>query len=304
MPPVTTKRPLEIFLASPRGFCTGVERAIKIVEEELKAGAPPYVLHEIVHNEYIVNGLKSRGVVFVKDIAEVPDGATLVFSAHGVSKKIEQDAKSKVLRTIDATCPLVKKVHVEAQRYFEEGRQVLIIGHKGHSEVEGTAGRIPNSIIVSSKTEATDLKLVDEENVAFVTQTTLDIDETAKIVFVLRKIFPKIIGPDLNDICYATKSRQEAVKDLVKKVEILFVIGSKNSSNSNRLREIGSLSGLPSYLINGAKDLDLSLIGSSKKLGLTAGASAPEVLVQEVIGFLSKHFDVITPSSVGADGGN
>ena len=287
------KQSLEIFLASSRGFCFGVERAINVVEDALKKfGTPLYVFHDIVHNVFVVDEFKKKGVIFVNNLDEVPNEATLIFSAHGVSQEVEDTAHQKKLNLIDATCPLVKKVHNSAQKYSDEGRQVIIIGHKGHVEVEGTAGRASDTILIDSINEIPNLRVKDENRLAFVTQTTLNVDDTAKVIDALKKRFPNIVGPELSDICHATKTRQSAVKDMLPKIEALIVIGSKHSSNSTRLKELGTDAGIPSFLINGPQDLDLSLLKKFKKIGITAGASAPEVLVKEVEAFLAQNFDI------------
>ena len=282
---------LEIFLAKSRGFCGGVARAIKMVENALdKFGAPVYVLHEIVHNTRVLSDLKKKGVIFVEKLDQIPDKSIVILSAHGVSPAIEDYAKSKQLQVIDATCSLVKRVHSKAHKYESEGRQVIIIGNKNHPEVVGTAGRLKRPIIISSNEEAESVTVPDPSNVAVVTQTTLNSDDTAQIITVLKRKFPKIAGTDENgDICNATKARQEAVKELVKSVDALFVVGSKNSSNSNKLKGIGTDASIPSYLIDGPEDINLDWLQRLNRIGITTGASAPEHVVQEVIDFLSTH---------------
>lgn len=281
--------PLHIILSEPRGFCAGVERAIEIVERALKKyGAPVYVRHEIVHNKYVVEDLRSKGAVFVNDINEIPPGATTIFSAHGVSEKVENSARERSLPVIDATCPLVTKVHKEAQRNEEEGKQIILIGHEGHPEVEGTSGRVKGEVILISKVEDVDsITVQDPEQLAYVTQTTLSVDDTAQIIARLKSRFPAISGPDLRDICYATQNRQNAVRELAKMVDTILVIGAVNSSNSNRLRDLGEEMGVPSYLINNAGDINGAWLEGVQSIGITAGASAPEILVNQVIEHLS-----------------
>jgi len=278
---------LRVILAQPRGFCAGVDRAIAIVEMALvKWGAPVYVRHEIVHNKFVVDELKALGAVFVKELDEVPDGAHAIFSAHGVSDAVEAEAQRRALPYIDAACPLVTKVHRQGQGYAEKGQDVVLIGHAGHPEVEGTLGRIHgNTHLVGSVEDVAKLDIENEQGLAYVTQTTLSVDDTKDIIEALTARFPDIEGPDLKDICYATQNRQQAVRDLVcqEKVDLVLVIGGKNSSNSNRLREIGSDNGVPSYLIDDADGLDPTWLDGVNTVGITAGASAPEVLVQGVI---------------------
>jgi 4-hydroxy-3-methylbut-2-en-1-yl diphosphate reductase len=274
-----------IYLCEPRGFCAGVERAIQIVELALKKyGAPIYVRHEIVHNRWVVEDLKGRGVVFVADVAQIPDGAVTIFSAHGISEKVEGEARLRDLPVIDATCPLVTKVHTEAQRYEELGRQVILIGHTGHPEVEGTMGRIQGQmLLVGSVADVAALQVEDEQRLAYVTQTTLSVDDTKGIIDALNARFPNIIGPDTRDICYATQNRQNAVRALQGMAEVLLVVGSINSSNSNRLRDLGEEMGMAAYLIDDARALNPAWLEGCQAVGITAGASAPERLVQEVI---------------------
>ena len=275
----------KIYLASPRGFCAGVERAVDIVEKALQIyGAPVYVRHEIVHNKWVVDDLKSKGVIFVDEISEVPDGAITIFSAHGISEKVEGEAVLRGLPIIDATCPLVTKVHKEAQRYEDEGYEIIMIGHPGHPEVEGTTGRVKNPMQVVANIEGVAaLTAKDPEKVAYVTQTTLSVDDTKAIIAALQERFPQIKGPALRDICYATQNRQNAVRELAAHVDVLLVVGAKNSSNSNRLRDLGEEMGVKSYLIDDAHALNPAWFDEVETIGITAGASAPEVLVQGVI---------------------
>lgn len=277
--------PLTVYLCEPRGFCAGVERAIEIVELALKKYGPPiYVRHEIVHNKWVVEDLRGRGVIFVEDVSEVPDGGITIFSAHGISEKVEDSARLRELPVIDATCPLVTKVHHEAQRYEKEGRQIVLIGHEGHPEVEGTSGRVKTRVyLVQNELDAENLIVEQPENLAYVTQTTLSVDDTRGIITVLERRFPGIKGPALRDICYATQNRQNAVKALKDKVQLLLVIGSTNSSNSNRLRDLGEEMGIESYLIPDASALDPAWLQGKSALGITAGASAPEHLVEGLV---------------------
>jgi 4-hydroxy-3-methylbut-2-en-1-yl diphosphate reductase len=276
---------MKVILAQPRGFCAGVVRAIDIVEGALeKYGAPVYVRHEIVHNGHVVEGLKARGAQFVESLAEVPRGALTVFSAHGVSRAVERQAKRRNLAVFDATCPLVAKVHAHAERYAGEGRVLILIGHAGHPEVEGTIGRVEAPVhLVQTETDVAALALADDTPVAYVTQTTLSVDDTKAIIAALERRFSNIVGPDTKDICYATQNRQAAVRALSRLVDVILVVGAKNSSNSNRLREIGAQAGVPSYLIADKDELDLDQVREAKTIGLTAGASAPDVLVEGVI---------------------
>ena len=283
------KRNIDVWLASPRGFCAGVERAIEIVERAIELHGPPvYVRHEIVHNKRVVETLRAKGAVFVEEVSDVPDGAVTIFSAHGVAEKIENEAKERSLPIIDATCPLVSKVHKEGQNQAKKKRQVILIGHQGHPEVEGTQGRIPGGVLLVSKSEdVANLKVVDPEKLSYVTQTTLSVDETRDVIDALKKRFPSIVGPDVKDICYATQNRQQAVRELVEHVDLLLVVGAPNSSNSNRLREIGTELDVPSYLIDDATHLNPAWLKGVNIVGITAGASAPEELVQELITRLS-----------------
>ncbi len=276
---------MRVILAQPRGFCAGVERAIEIVEKALELYGPPvYVRHEIVHNKRVVETLKAKGARFVEEVHEIPDGAITVFSAHGVSQKVEDSAKLRDLPVLDATCPLVAKVHKEGQRYAEKGYDVILIGHEGHPEVEGTMGRIPGKVhLVEDPADVEKLPLGDDAKVAYVTQTTLSVDDTREVIEALKKRFPQIIGPDVKDICYATQNRQAAVRELAKQVDLLLVVGARNSSNSNRLREIGHESGVPTYLLEDVSALDAKWLEGVETVGITAGASTPEELVRELI---------------------
>ncbi len=276
---------MRIILAQPRGFCAGVDRAIEIVERSIeKYGAPVYVRHEIVHNKYVVDDLKAKGAIFVKELSEIPEGAVTIFSAHGVSEAIELEAKYRNLPVLDATCPLVTKVHNQAIRNEKEGRQIILIGHAGHPEVEGTSGRVKSGVLlVQNVADVATLQVKDDNNLAYVTQTTLSLTETKSIIEALKARFPNIIGPDTKDICYATQNRQDAVSMLAPQVDVLLVVGAKNSSNSNRLKDLGAELGTASYLIDTAADIDSAWLEGASNIGLTAGASAPEVLVNEVI---------------------
>lgn len=294
---------LEIILAKPRGFCAGVERAIEIVERALKKyGAPVYVRHEIVHNKYVVEDLKAKGAIFVNEVSDIPAGAITIFSAHGVSENVEQSALDRDLPVIDATCPLVKKVHKEAQRHEEKGREIILIGHAGHPEVEGTSGRVNKEVIlVQSAEDVASIKVSDPSKLSYVTQTTLSVDDTRKIIEALKARFPEIEGPDLRDICYATQNRQDAVRTLATEVDVILVIGSQNSSNSNRLRDLGEEMGKPSYLINGPQDINFDWLQGVKKVGITAGASAPEVLLEKVLDKLAEHSKIKISTMNGAE---
>lgn len=285
---------MNIILAKPRGFCAGVTRAIETVEKAIqKFGPPIYVRHEIVHNKFVVESLRKKGAIFVDEVDQIPAGAITIFSAHGVSDMVEEDATKRGLDIIDATCPLVSKVHREAKKYEEEGYEIILIGHEGHPEVEGTSGRVKKEVIlVTDENDAKTVEIKNPEKIAYVTQTTLSVDDTTKIVEVLEKRFPQMQqGLATKDICYATQNRQDAVRSLSKMVDVLLVIGAKNSSNSNRLRDLGEECGLRSYLINGASDVEKSWLDGVKNIGLTAGASAPEVLVQEVIEKIKSYSD-------------
>jgi len=283
--------PLKVILAQPRGFCAGVDRAIDIVERALaKYGAPVYVRHEIVHNKYVVETLRNRGAIFVEEVDEIPEGAVTIFSAHGVSRKVEDGAHFRELDVIDATCPLVTKVHKEGRRYAGKGYDIVLIGHLGHPEVEGTIGQIPGTVhVISEPHDVDSLKVSDPDKVSFVTQTTLSVNDTKDVIAALKKRFPNIIGPDTRDICYATQNRQTAVLEMVKQVDLLLVVGANNSSNSNRLREIGENHGVPSYLIEDASMFEAKWLEGVETVGVTAGASAPETLVQDTIKRLAEH---------------
>jgi 4-hydroxy-3-methylbut-2-enyl diphosphate reductase len=282
---------MDVRLANPRGFCAGVDRAIEIVERALELhGAPVFVLHEIVHNRHVVEDLSARGVRFVDDLREVPPGSVTIFSAHGVSDVVVRTAQDRGLRVIDATCPLVTKVHVQAQRYSGLGHEVILIGHPGHPEVEGTRGRIPGPVyVLSTVEEVENLAVRDPSRLAYVTQTTLSIDDTRSVIDALVRRFPAIQGPELKDICYATQNRQNAVKSLADDgIDLLLVIGSKNSSNSNRLAELGARREIPSFLIDDAREIEPEWIEGKRRVGVTAGASAPESLVQSVLARLGE----------------
>ncbi len=280
---------MQLLLANPRGFCAGVDRAIDIVERAIELfGAPIYVRHEVVHNTHVVERLRGIGAVFVEELAEVPAGSTVIFSAHGVSHAVEDEARGRELAVFDATCPLVTKVHMEVQRYAREGRDVLLIGHAGHPEVEGTMGRFDASAggtmhLVQSVADVAQLKVRDPERLAFVTQTTLSMDDTAEIVNALKARFPSLKTPRREDICYATQNRQDAVKKLLERCDVLVVVGSRSSSNSNRLRELADRAGVPGYLIDGPAELKPEWFAGKQAVGVTAGASAPEILVQQVL---------------------
>jgi len=283
-------QPKQIILASPRGFCAGVYRAISIVEKALdKSGSPVYVRNEIVHNKRVVNDLKQKGVVFIEKISEIPDNTVTIFSAHGVSQKVEDEAKNRQLPTIDATCPLVSKVHKKAQKYENDGYEIILIGHNGHPEVEGTKGRIKKPFVVSTVEDVKKLE-PSSSKLAFTTQTTLSIDDTDEIITALKNKFPDIIG--IANICYATQNRQNAVKKLAKQTDIILVVGSENSSNSNRLRDLGLKMNIPSYLIDDVSKLQSDWFDGKNKIGITAGASAPEILVDEIISHLKNIFDI------------
>ena len=294
-------RSFRIILAQPRGFCAGVERAIEIVERALrKYGPPVYVRHEIVHNKHVVEDLRAKGACFVEEIDEIPDGAVTVFSAHGVAESVDINARLRGLPVLDATCPLVSKVHREGQRYAKNGYEVILIGHDGHPEVEGTMGRIPGGVkLVSSVEDVTNLEVEDSEKVAYVTQTTLSVDDTRAIIDALTERFPSIAGPNVRDICYATQNRQAAVRQLAQLVDLLLVVGARNSSNSSRLMEIGIEMGVRSYLIGDAGAIAQSWLEDVDVIGLTAGASAPEALVQEVISKLNDFGSVTVEAMDG-----
>ncbi len=294
---------LRVTLATPRGFCAGVERAIDVVERALERfGAPIYVRHEIVHNKRVVDTLQSKGARFVENVKEIPVGAVAIFSAHGVAERVEADAKGRRLQVIDATCPLVSKVHKEGKRYAGKGFEVVLIGHRGHPEVEGTMGQIPGRVhLVTCVEDVASVEPADTAKLAFVTQTTLSVDDTRGIIVALRERFPAIVGPDLRDICYATQNRQSAVRLLADAVDLVLVVGAGNSSNSNRLREIGEASGVPAYLVEDATALDLDWLDGIASLGITAGASAPEELVHELVERLRAHFDITVDELKGVE---
>jgi 4-hydroxy-3-methylbut-2-enyl diphosphate reductase len=276
---------MKIILAQPRGFCAGVVRAIEIVELALaKYGAPVYVRHEIVHNRHVVESLKGKGALFVSELSDVPSGAVTIFSAHGVSRKVENEAKSRALPTIDATCPLVTKVHIQGQRYVAKGRILVFIGHAGHPEVEGTLGQIDGEVhLVENEQDVEQLPIALDAPIAYVTQTTLSVDDTRGVIAALQRRFSDVEGPDIRDICYATQNRQTAVRELSQVCDVIIVVGAPNSSNSNRLREIGEEAGLPSYLVADGGDIKAEWVKDARVVGVSAGASAPEVLVDDVI---------------------
>jgi len=288
---------MEIHLAKPRGFCAGVDRAIEIVERALELfGTPIYVRHEVVHNKYVVDDLKAKGAIFVEELSEIPADSTVIFSAHGVSKSVRQDAEDRKLQVFDATCPLVTKVHMEVVRHARQGDDVILIGHAGHPEVEGTLGQYNSDqsgtiYLVETIDDAESITVHDPEKLAYVTQTTLSVDDTARIIQTLKKRFSQIQGPKKDDICYATQNRQDAVKELAKQVDVFLVIGSTNSSNSNRLRELAEKSGVASYLIDGSDDIEERWFENATRIGVTAGASAPEVLVEGVLKNLQDRFE-------------
>jgi len=288
----------EILLANPRGFCAGVERAIEIVSRALdRYGGPIYVRHEIVHNRHVVNGLRARGAIFVENLDEIPDGATVIFSAHGVPLSVQREAERRGLRVFDATCPLVTKVHVEVTRMHTQGREIVMIGHGHHPEVEGTMGQIEGGIhLVETQADVAALRPAHPERLSYVTQTTLSVSDAADIVAALRARFPAIVGPKKDDICYATQNRQDAVKHLAEQdnVDVVFVVGSKNSSNSNRLCEVAKLRGVAAHLVDDVDDIDPAWLVGKKKIGVTAGASAPETLIAEVI----RHLQALTGATV------
>jgi 4-hydroxy-3-methylbut-2-en-1-yl diphosphate reductase len=294
---------LRVVLAQPRGFCAGVIRAIDIVEQALaKFGVPVYVRHEIVHNRHVVASLRAKGARFVEHLAEVPTGAITIFSAHGVARVVEQDAKTRGLRILDATCPLVAKVHGQGKRYVAKGRVVILVGHAGHPEVEGTMGQIPGPVLlVQTEHDVQALDLAPDTPVAYITQTTLSVDDTRAIIAALKRRFTDIVGPDIDDICYATQNRQSAVRELAKLADVILVVGAKNSSNSNRLREIGVEAGVPSYLIADGSELDATWVRDTDTIGITAGASAPEELVDDVVASLRRLGPVELSTLPGID---
>jgi 4-hydroxy-3-methylbut-2-enyl diphosphate reductase len=296
---------MRILLANPRGFCAGVDRAIEIVERALEIfGAPIYVRHEVVHNRHVVEGLRARGTVFVDELGEVPDGGTVIYSAHGVSRAVHAEGERRGLRVFDATCPLVTKVHLEVSRHAEAGRECILIGHKGHPEVEGTMGQYDTSMggamyLVETPEDVCSLKVRDPEDLAFVTQTTLSVDDTLRVIDELQRRFPHIQGPRKDDICYATQNRQDAVKSLAAHCDVFLVVGSPNSSNSNRLREIAANQGVPAYLIDAAEEIRPAWIHGVETIGVTAGASAPEHVVAGVVEKLRAHGAVLVEESEG-----
>ena len=290
------KPPLQLYLAAPRGFCAGVDRAIKIVEMALqKWGAPVYVRHEIVHNKFVVDSLRDQGAIFVKELDQCPDDRPVIFSAHGVPKSVPNAAQARNMVFVDATCPLVSKVHIEADRHNQNGRQMIMIGHAGHPETIGTMGQLPDGEVLLVETEAdvAQVEVRDPKQLAYITQTTLSIDDTAEIVIALKTRFPEIVGPHKEDICYATTNRQEAVKAIAPLSDALLVVGAPNSSNSKRLVEVASRAGCKySQLVQRAKDIDWRALKSIKSVGITAGASAPDILIQEVVEAFSDHYEV------------
>jgi 4-hydroxy-3-methylbut-2-enyl diphosphate reductase len=281
---------MQVLLANPRGFCAGVDRAIEIVERALTIhGAPIYVRHEVVHNKFVVEDLRSKGAVFVEELDEVPPGSTVIFSAHGVSQQVRRDAEARQLKVFDATCPLVTKVHVEVAKMREHGREIVMIGHRGHPEVQGTMGQSAGGMhLVENPEDVDKLVVADEKRLAFVTQTTLSVDDARLTIEALRRRFPAIVGPKKDDICYATQNRQDAVKALAAQCDVVIVVGSPNSSNSNRLREVAQHQGVAAYMVDNASQLDAAWLKGKERIGVTAGASAPEILVQQVIDKL-KH---------------
>jgi 4-hydroxy-3-methylbut-2-enyl diphosphate reductase len=281
---------MEVLLAKPRGFCAGVDRAIEIVERALQIhGAPIYVRHEVVHNKFVVDDLRSKGAVFVENLDAVPAGSTVIFSAHGVSRNVRSEAAARQLKVFDATCPLVTKVHVEVAKMRLLGREIIMIGHRGHPEVEGTMGQSSGGMyLVETPADVDNLNVMDETNLAFVTQTTLSVDDASQIISALKQRYPKIVGPKKDDICYATQNRQDAIKTLAQQCDVVIVVGSPNSSNSNRLREVAANQNTAAYMIDNARELKPEWLTGKTRVGVTAGASAPEVLVQEVIARLKE----------------
>lgn len=284
----------KLLLITPRGFCAGVDRAIHIVEKAIeKYSVPIYVRHEIVHNQFVVNNLKKMGVIFVESLDEVPEKSTVIFSAHGVGESVYQEAIRRQLKILDATCPLVKKVHSSAKRHYDAGRHIILIGHSGHAEVEGTLGQLPQGAIsvVRNKEDIQKLSIPHDKPLAYITQTTLSVAETKHIIEALKQKFPHIIGPEAGDLCYATGNRQKAVSKIASEVNLLLVVGSKNSSNSTRLCELGLENGIPSHLIDSVEDIQMEWFKDIESVGLSSGASAPEVLVQEVVQWIKEHFN-------------
>jgi len=299
---IVKKRQIRVILANPRGFCAGVERAIEIVERAIeKYGSPIYVKHEIVHNKHVVDSLKAKGAIFTDDIDSIPSGSVIIFSAHGVSKKVEDDSIDRGLHILDATCPLVKKVHNEAQNYTKDGRKLILIGHKGHPEVEGTSGRVQDEkvYLIENLEQLKKLPFEAGEKLAYVTQTTLSIDDTKELVDVLNKNYNNIHGAELKDVCYATQNRQDAIKKMVKFIDILLVIGAKNSSNSNRLRDLGESNGITSHLIDDETQINLEWFDDKGVIGITAGASAPEILLSRVLELLGNYYDIVVEDMDG-----
>ena len=296
---------MRILLANPRGFCAGVDRAIEIVERALELfGAPIYVRHEVVHNRHVVEGLRARGTVFVDELSEVPEGGTVIYSAHGVSRDVHAEGERRGLRVFDATCPLVTKVHLEVSRHAQAGRECILIGHKGHPEVEGTMGQYDTSMggamyLVETPADVCSLDVRDPENLAFVTQTTLSVDDTLRVIDALNRCFPHIEGPRKDDICYATQNRQDAVKSLAARCDVILVVGSPNSSNSNRLREIAERQGGPAYLIDAADEIQAEWLEGVESIGVTAGASAPEDVVAGVVEKLRSRGAVLVEEAEG-----
>jgi 4-hydroxy-3-methylbut-2-enyl diphosphate reductase len=281
---------MEILLANPRGFCAGVDRAIEIVERALALhGAPIYVRHEVVHNKFVVDGLKAKGAIFIEDLADIPSGSVLIFSAHGVPQAVRRDAEIRGLTVFDATCPLVTKVHIQVSRLRDQGKEIIMIGHKGHPEVEGTMGQTEGGMyLVETPADVATLQVQDEENLSFVTQTTLSMDDASSIISALKNRFPFITGPKKDDICYATQNRQDAVKIMSARCDLVLVVGSPNSSNSNRLREVAENLNVPAYLVDDASDVKPEWLTGKQNIGVTAGASAPEILVKNVIAKLNQ----------------
>ena len=294
---------MQIILANPRGFCAGVERAIAIVERAIeKFGAPIYVRHEVVHNKYVCDDLRAKGAVFIDDLADVPAGGTVIFSAHGVSQTVRSEAATRGLKIFDATCPLVTKVHSEVARLRKAGREIIMIGHKGHPEVEGTMGQSQDGMyLVETVADVEHLDVLDPGQLAYVTQTTLSVDDAEKVVIALRQRFPDIVGPRRDDICYATQNRQDAVKKLAAQTDIVFVVGSQTSSNSNRLREVAELKGVKAYLIDNAQQIDKTWLEGAERIGVTAGASAPDVLVEAVVARLGIENNATVSQHKGID---
>jgi len=294
---------MQVILAQPRGYCAGVVRAIEIVERALKKYGPPvYVRHEIVHNRHVVDGLRAKGAHFVENLSEVPPDAVTIFSAHGVARSVENEAGERGLHVLDATCPLVSKVHSEGQRYLDQGRTVILIGHAGHPEVEGTMGQLAGPVfLIQYIDDIEKLPIPIDTALAYITQTTLSVDDTKAVIAALKARFPNLIGPDTRDICYATQNRQTAVRELAQVVDVMIVVGARNSSNSNRLREIGQECGIPSYLVADGSEVKPEWLAGMKRIGLTAGASAPDVLVNDVIETLRRHGPVELSTMSGVE---